>query len=464
MIQLKITLKGVKPPIWRRVLVSEKMNLLAFHDLIQCVMGWQNYHLHIFEIDGMKFVNTWDWEEDADNYQDDSRALLGDLIPRFVQEGGRFNYTYDLGDGWQHEITVEKILPDATNQKLPQLIAGKRACPPEDVGGTRGYEYFLEAIRDPENPDHDNYIIWVGEFPFDPESFQVDEVNRALVKCIRQADLERNTTWPIGSIYYNFDQVTQNDWTRSISKADKADAEALPLRKDMITLVQYLVDHEVKGTAATGNFPLKHIRAMTAGFVDPPALDRPSGKRARKLRSEDDVPILKWMHVLACLAGLIHGGESLPWKVTGQGLDFLTLQPEQQVWWLSSIWFYEVNWLYLIYYDLEVDSFAIKQVVIDRFLSYPVEQLFSTEHVIKDFEGDFKKRLKKRNREEAWDDIKYSLGRMVFAPLARLGILSLEQEEISPGEFYIVESIRVTRLGHSLLTALRPYFFPLERR
>jgi hypothetical protein len=179
MFQLKITLKHIKPPVWRRVLVSEKMNLLKFHDLIQAVFGWWDYHLHLFEIAGMEFVNTVDWEEDGDQYQDDSRARLGDLIPKFVPEGGKFMYIYDLGDYWEHEILVEKILPEDDGQKTPALVAGRRSCPPEDVGGPWGYENFLEAIRNPRHPEHENFITWVGG-EFDPEDFDLAAANRDL--------------------------------------------------------------------------------------------------------------------------------------------------------------------------------------------------------------------------------------------------------------------------------------------
>jgi hypothetical protein len=91
----------------------------------------------------------------------------------------RFDYEYDFGDGWEHRILVEKILPLEPGRAYPVCIKGRRACPPEDVGGTWGYAAFLDAIGDPEHPEHDSYLEWIGG-EFDPEAFDLDEVNDAL--------------------------------------------------------------------------------------------------------------------------------------------------------------------------------------------------------------------------------------------------------------------------------------------
>jgi hypothetical protein len=94
-------------------------------------------------------------------------------------EGDKFTYEYDFGDDWQHEIKIEKVLPPDPKQKLPVCIKGKRACPPEDIGGVWGYEEFLEAIKDPNHDEHAMYTEWIGD-DFDPEAFDLDEVNERL--------------------------------------------------------------------------------------------------------------------------------------------------------------------------------------------------------------------------------------------------------------------------------------------
>lgn len=101
------------------------------------------------------------------------RVKLNKLI---TTEGEQFDYVYDFGDRWEHTILIEKILPPDPKQKLPVCIAGKRACPPEDVGGVWGYEDLLRAIKDPKHPNHTDYIEWIGE-GFDPARFDIAEIN-----------------------------------------------------------------------------------------------------------------------------------------------------------------------------------------------------------------------------------------------------------------------------------------------
>ncbi len=94
-------------------------------------------------------------------------------------EKDRLTYEYDFGDSWEHQIIVEKILPPEPGVRYPRCIAGKRACPPEDCGGIWGYDSFVEAVLDPDHPEHDEMLQWVGR-PFDPEAFDMDKVNEAL--------------------------------------------------------------------------------------------------------------------------------------------------------------------------------------------------------------------------------------------------------------------------------------------
>jgi Plasmid pRiA4b ORF-3-like protein len=94
-------------------------------------------------------------------------------------ERSGFTYLYDFGDNWEHVIVVEKSLPPGEGVRYPVCLAGARACPPEDVGGIPGYEGFLEAVKNPDHPEHDEYIDWIGG-KFDLEAFDVDEVNQRL--------------------------------------------------------------------------------------------------------------------------------------------------------------------------------------------------------------------------------------------------------------------------------------------
>jgi hypothetical protein len=172
--QLKVTLKGSKPPIWRRVMVPGKFSLYKLHQVVQISMGWTNSHLHQFLIDG-EYYSIPD-PDDSEAVIDEHRYALGRIAP---VEKCKFLYEYDFGDSWEHIILVEKILPPEKGCKYPVCLKGKRACPPEDVGGIWGYEDFLEAISDPGHEQHDSYLEWMdGEF--DPEEFDLDEINQAL--------------------------------------------------------------------------------------------------------------------------------------------------------------------------------------------------------------------------------------------------------------------------------------------
>ena len=175
--QLKITLKGYKPAIWRRFLAPGHLTLARLHLVIQDVMGWKDYHLHCFTVGGERYSLPHpdsDWEDSGDK---DSRKLR--LEQAATQEKVKFSYEYDFGDGWEHEILVEKILPPDPLLKHAVCLKGKGACPPEDVGGVGGYADFLVAISDPEDTEHDMYIDWVGG-KFDPDAFDLDNTNTAL--------------------------------------------------------------------------------------------------------------------------------------------------------------------------------------------------------------------------------------------------------------------------------------------
>jgi hypothetical protein len=171
--RLKITLKHFKPPIWRRVLVTSDITLNDLHWIIQVAMGWTNSHLHQFRI-GPAYYS--DPAFGLDGVRDECQTELGDVITR---EKLRFVYEYDFGDGWQHEILVEKILPAEAGETYPKCMAGQRACPPEDCGGVWGYGHFLEAIRHPDHPEHEDMLEWIGG-SFDPEQFDLEHVNKRL--------------------------------------------------------------------------------------------------------------------------------------------------------------------------------------------------------------------------------------------------------------------------------------------
>ncbi len=184
--QLKVTLKGSRPPIWRRIQVEAETSLFTLHGILQIVMEWEEAHLHQFVVgnprqdpaiysdpelnDGLDFFDTLD----------ENDYTLKDIAP---QEKSKFIYEYDFGDDWEHQIVVEKILPRESGVKYPRCVTGKRASPPEDVGGLWGYEEFQEIVQNPDHPERTEMLEWAGydeSEGFDPEYFDLEAINALL--------------------------------------------------------------------------------------------------------------------------------------------------------------------------------------------------------------------------------------------------------------------------------------------
>jgi hypothetical protein len=175
--QLKLTLRDIHPPIWRRIQVWDDTTLAQLHRILQIAVGWENYHLHEFHI-GRRVYG----EPDPDGVDerpiiDDRRQQLRQVLP---QVGTSFEYVYDFGDNWRHELLLEAVVLPELEQRYPLCLAGERSGPPEDVGGSFGYANYLDAIADPNHEEHKNMLEWRG--PFDPELFSLTAVNRRLQK------------------------------------------------------------------------------------------------------------------------------------------------------------------------------------------------------------------------------------------------------------------------------------------
>ncbi len=172
--QLKITLRDIRPPVWRRVLVPSDIPLDRLHLVVQAVMGWMDCHLHEWSCGDERYGQpaAIDWEPPAD----ESDVTLAQLAPR---AGDRLSYCYDFGDDWRHEVRVEKVLPRDPEMELPECLTGRRACPPEDCGGPWGYGELLAVLADPRHPEHKEMMEWVGG-SIDPNHFDLEETRLRL--------------------------------------------------------------------------------------------------------------------------------------------------------------------------------------------------------------------------------------------------------------------------------------------
>jgi hypothetical protein len=154
--QLKVTLRDSKPPIWRRIQVTSDIRLSTLHLVLQVVMGWEDAHLHQFMAHGIYYGTPY--PDFGFEVQNEQHVSLQQVVSRAKD---KLIYEYDFGDSWEHELLVEKILPLEEGKRYPVCLTGKRACPPEDCGGIWGYASLLEAIRDPEHPEHEEMVEWV---------------------------------------------------------------------------------------------------------------------------------------------------------------------------------------------------------------------------------------------------------------------------------------------------------------
>jgi hypothetical protein len=178
--QIKVTLLGTRPPIWRRLLVPAGLTLEQLHDVVQLAMGWQDCHMHDFRI-GQQTFGTPDLAEGFMGLPSTASERAAHLFNVLGKVGAKIVYTYDFGDGWEHGITVEKILPPEAGKAYPVCIDGKRQGPPEDCGGVPGFYDLLQALGDPQHEEHEERRDWLGG-DFDPEAFSIDEANRRLTR------------------------------------------------------------------------------------------------------------------------------------------------------------------------------------------------------------------------------------------------------------------------------------------
>ena len=184
--QLKVTLHGTKPPIWRRIEVPHNIRLDTLHIVLQIIMDWHDSHLHQFIMnagnrDTAVYYSATDDDLGFDLFdgppmRNEGKARLNELL---TAPKSKIVYEYDFGDTWEHDIVLEKLLPPESGVRYPRCTAGKRSGPPEDVGGIGGYAMLLEALANPGNPNAQELVEWVDE-GFDPEAFDLDAINTQL--------------------------------------------------------------------------------------------------------------------------------------------------------------------------------------------------------------------------------------------------------------------------------------------
>ena len=178
--RLYVFLLEIAPPIWRRIQLSSESSLNQLHRVLQVAMGWEDYHLHEFEVGGQHY-GVPDPEFDLPGQVlKDSAMKLSRALPR---KGSSLLYTYDFGDGWAHSVVLEDIAPVEPDTKYPRVVDGARACPPEDSGGPHGYADLLNILASPRRKDHRQMREWAGK-SFDPDKFSARDANPLLKQAL----------------------------------------------------------------------------------------------------------------------------------------------------------------------------------------------------------------------------------------------------------------------------------------
>ena len=161
---LRIELLDVSPMVWRRFLVPSDTKLPKFNRMLEAVMGWEGYHLHMFEVADLRIGQPDDFSADI---IDERHLTLEQLLPR---AGSQLQWSYDFGDNWRHDVVVDAIEAPSPDVRYPMCTAGGQACPPEDCGGVYGYEELRAVLADPAHAEHEHMRDWAGD-GFDPGAF-----------------------------------------------------------------------------------------------------------------------------------------------------------------------------------------------------------------------------------------------------------------------------------------------------
>ena len=172
-LQVRITLRYVDdPPVWRQLLIPAAYPLSRVHRVVQAAMGWEDCHLHAFQIGKTTYGPDPEGEL---GYADETKARLGDV----ARVRTRIGYEYDFGDGWEHEILVEARAAAEAGKIYPACIAGEGACPPEDSGGAYGFAELKELLAGPPSAERDEMLEWAGD-DYDPARFDLATANAAV--------------------------------------------------------------------------------------------------------------------------------------------------------------------------------------------------------------------------------------------------------------------------------------------
>ena len=177
-LEFRVSLRHIAPAIWRTLRVPADVPLSVLHEVLQVAFGWQNCHLHDFQVGDIRFSTV---DTDDEMLAIDERGAPFGAVAR---AGSKLVYVYDLGDSWEHDIVVERV--DQRGDPAICCTGGAGACPPEDSGGPLGYAHLLEVLANPKHEEHAELKLWAPR-GFDPRKFNAAAVTKKLATLSKRA-------------------------------------------------------------------------------------------------------------------------------------------------------------------------------------------------------------------------------------------------------------------------------------
>lgn len=458
--QFKITLKGITPPIWRRIQVPETYTFWDLHVAITDAMGWWDYHLHEFELnDPFSREKTIIGMVDDDIEIFDDRVVLPEetyeIADWFSLQNNKARYLYDFGDGWEHEIVLERIIPREKGVDYPVCIGGERACPPEDCGGVGGYAELLEAVRDVRHEEHDRLMEWLGG-KFDPEHFALSEVEfeepaeRRTVAFGGREGIKLPLLRARNSKKWYPEEVEDDSEGQALRAEVNAAAATNALRLDIIALLDYIGGRSIRLTQ-TGKLPLKDVRAINELFVEPEELDDRIGDHVYKLRTEDEARRVSFLRVLSQKAGLTKVRNNRI-SITKATASFLKKDPYEQLKLLLVAWMTKDHWGRLIHWPELVEPIMERAYDVAEHLSeLPVGERIDYYAFEQSLLSELRLGFATDDQDSARRFSYMAVARSILLPLEWFCVVSLERVEREHGYSTIV-ALRLTELGKSLFT------------
>lgn len=174
--RIHVSLREIQPLIWRRIELSSTTTLKQFHRILQIAMGWEDYHLHEYIVEGRRYGIPDPTYDEPGEIAREAGVRLAAVLPH---PGAEILYVYDFGDSWQHDIRLEAVFSMEPGTQYPRIVDGARSCPPEDCGGSGGYADLLEILLDPTHEEFEHMREWAGP-RFNAEVFSVSAANKQL--------------------------------------------------------------------------------------------------------------------------------------------------------------------------------------------------------------------------------------------------------------------------------------------